>query len=98
MQFIYLTAIPQEKNAIYIKTNSVLLVNRCNTCEGLPKGEETLIDVLLDNGYTIKKSSLIEWEYNIESGKSFEIFDIEELNEFKNVNAKANKIRNGQKI
>ena len=57
----------------------------------------SLFDVLHDSGYKIQDSTIDVWDYHIEVGTSYEVLTEEELEDFIEVNDKANKIRNNGK-
>lgn len=56
---------------------------------------ERTFDIFHDAGYIVTKSTVDEWDYNIEYGISFEMLDEGELEEFIESNLKVKEIRNG---
>ena len=91
MQNVFIKA--TKENTIYIKVNSVLLFTDPKT---ISTDNETLLDVLQDNGYVVEDVNSAVWDYWIEYGLSYEINTYEELKEFKEINVKANNIRHGE--
>jgi hypothetical protein len=82
-----------KEGTIYIKVNSALLLT---DTKAISTGNENLLDILQDNGYKVEKVNPSVWDYWIEYGLSYEINTYEELKEFKEVNIKANNIRDGK--
>ncbi len=56
---------------------------------------ESIHDLLYDVGYKITRTSPQVWDYYIETGDSYEIDTVEELNDFTELNNTAHKLREG---
>lgn len=91
MSYVFIKA--EKEGTIYIKVDSFLLET---DTKHVSTDNETLLDVLQDNGYEVTASNEKEWNNYIEYGLSYEIDTIHELEEFKEINVKADNIRNGK--
>ena len=61
-----------NNSTIYIKVDSTIIV--------------LAVDILHDNKYVVKASTIEDWENNIDYGLSYEIDTIEEIETFNNNN------------
>lgn len=61
-----------NNSTIYIKVDSTIIV--------------LVVDILHDNKYVVKASTIEDWENNIDYGLSYEIDTIEEIETFNNNN------------
>lgn len=68
-----------NKTVIYLKVDDSLI--------------HTIFDTFIDAGYKVVKGTPKEWDYNIETGNSYELDTQKELDEFIKLNNKAKEIR-----